>query len=106
MLWFMQEFRMTREAFFKVLGFIAHHLEKQVTPMCKRPVGPAESLAIFLAYCARGRTFYSTGISYGVSPPTVCRVVQAASLAIWEEMGEEYVQMPTDVDGMRKLVSV
>ncbi|KAL2080736.1 hypothetical protein ACEWY4_024529 [Coilia grayii] len=94
---FQRYFRLDREQFDSLLSKIGPLLSMQSTN-CRRPIPPAERLAICLRFLATGDSYRTVAYSYRVGVSTVASVVRQVTRVIWDALVGEYMPTPTTED--------
>lgn len=97
---FQRYFRLDREQFDSLLSKIGPLISVQQTNY-RRPIPPAERLAICLRFLATGDSYRTIAYSYRVGVSTVQGVVNQVTRAIWDALVEEFLPVPSTEDWRR-----
>ncbi|XP_018010873.1 protein ALP1-like isoform X1 [Hyalella azteca] len=87
--------RMTQETFNYILKRVEHRLVKQWCNLHQQPIQPEERLIITLRYLATGASFHTLSFSFRVGVSTVSKIVSETVGALWEELHEQHMPVPT-----------
>lgn len=75
-------FRMTKASFDKLLSLVYHRLVHP--PTHRRPISPAERLAVTLRFLATGGSMEDIALSFRMHASTVARILKETLPAIWD----------------------
>ena len=94
---FQRYFRLDREQFDSLLSKIGPLITMQHNNY-RRPIPPAESVAICLRFLATGDSYRTIAYSYCVGISTVAIIVDQVTRFIWDDLVQEYMPVPTTDD--------
>ena len=94
---FQRYFRLDREQFDQLLSMIGPVITMMTTNY-RRPIPPAERLAICLRFLATGDSYRTIACSYRVGVSTVARIVTQVTKVIWDALVPEFMPVPTTED--------
>lgn len=88
--------------FLRVEPDLFHELVERLTPRIqkkdtnlRRALEPGLKLAIALRYMASGESYMSLSYGFRVAPNTIVTIVPEVCQAIYEELHEEFIKLPT-----------
>lgn len=87
-------FRLSRAQFDDLLSRVGPSIARADTNY-RRPICPAERLAICLRYLATGHSFKTIAYSYRVGHSTAAHIVYQVTRAIWTCLVDECMPVPT-----------
>ncbi|KAK0138530.1 Protein ALP1-like [Merluccius polli] len=94
---FQRYFRLDMEQFDSLLSKIGPLITRQHTNY-RRPIPPAERVAICLRFLATGDSYRAIAYSYRVGISTVANIVNQVTRFIWDALVQEYMPVPTTDD--------
>ncbi|XP_064469916.1 uncharacterized protein LOC135384654 [Ornithodoros turicata] len=86
-------FRMTKASFDRLLGLVYYRLLHP--PNHRRPISPAERLAVTLRFLATGSPMQDTAINYCMHVSTVSNILSETLAAIWDCLSPLVLKPPT-----------
>ncbi len=89
-----ENFRMSKENFFKLCDEIRPYLIKQRTAM-REPLSVEKQVAVTLYYLADEGRYRKVGNAFGISRSTVSVVLQKVCNVITRSLGPKYIKLPT-----------
>ncbi|KAL8569159.1 hypothetical protein ACOMHN_020286 [Nucella lapillus] len=89
--------RLSKDSFDEVLERVGRRIAKQHTPM-RRAIEPGERLAITLRYLGSGDSFISLSYLFRVGDNTIRKIVLETCEAIYEELKDDYLKVPSTAD--------
>ena len=86
-------FRMSRDNFFKLSRQLRPQLEKQITNM-RLPMSVEKQVAIFLYYIADEGRYRKVANSFGISRAAVSKIIKKVSMVISLHLGPKHIKCP------------
>ncbi|XP_049528924.1 uncharacterized protein LOC125947718 [Dermacentor silvarum] len=87
-------FRMTKASFDQLLSLVYEKLIH--APTHRRPISPAERLAVTLRFLATGGSVQDIAISYRMHGSTVSNILKETLPAIWESLAPRVMAQPSE----------
>ncbi|XP_069678805.1 putative nuclease HARBI1 [Periplaneta americana] len=91
-------FRFTREQFYFLVNLIQDDLSTKPCNRVKRPISPAEKLALTLRFLATGESFHSLAFSYRISPSSISTFVPQVLQALKRKLLPRFLPNPNKID--------
>ena len=98
-----ENFRMSKESFYKLTDKLRPFIERQKTKM-RSPVPADMQLAVTLYYLSDEGRLRKTANAFGLSRPCVSRIIRRVSHVITVHLGPELIQLPATEDAVKEKV--
>uniref|UniRef100_A0A1X7UYC9 Nuclease HARBI1 n=1 Tax=Amphimedon queenslandica TaxID=400682 RepID=A0A1X7UYC9_AMPQE len=98
-----ENFRMSRESFYKLVDKLRPFIEKQVTRM-RVPVSADTQVAVSLYYLSDEGRLHKTANAFGLSRSCVSLIIRRVSYVISHHLGPELIQLPLTEDAVGEKV--
>ena len=99
-----ENFRMSKESFLILCDELRPYIEKKCTKM-REPISVEKQIALTLYYLSDEGRMRKVANSFGISKPTVSKVVRRVTRAISNELKSKYIKLPTTINQVEEMAS-
>ena len=99
-----QNFRMSRESFYKLCDELRPFVTRKTTNM-RAPVPVETQVAVTLYYLSDSGRMRKTANAFGIATCTVSRIVQRVTKAMSTKLSHKYINVPKTEEEVQKLVA-